>query len=66
MVLDIEYQLVEKKALFAYPAGTPVASLPKQDTVSASWIDYLASQQQNLMQPSRQRVQDALGYYDSA
>ncbi|WP_272657569.1 hypothetical protein [Providencia sp. PROV118] len=61
-ISDIEYQLVEKKALFAYPAGTPVASLPKQrDTVvKHRGIDYLASQQTKFNAAFEAALQDAL------
>ncbi|EDU61094.1 hypothetical protein [Providencia stuartii] len=61
-ISDIEYQLVEKKALFAYPAGTPVASLPKQrDTVvKHRGIEYLASQQTKFNAAFEAALQDAL------
>ncbi|WP_272670329.1 MULTISPECIES: hypothetical protein [unclassified Providencia] len=54
--------MVEKKALFAYPAGTPVASLPKQgDTVvKHRGIDYLASQQTKFNAAFETALQDAL------
>ncbi|MEK2485579.1 toxin VasX [Providencia stuartii] len=61
-ISDVEYQLVEKKALFTYPAGTPVTSLPKQGgtVVKHRGIDYLASQQTKFNAAFEAALQDAL------
>ena len=61
-ISDIEYQLVEKKALYTYPSGMPAERVPELGNVVVTHrgIEYLASQKERFNAAFESALQCAL------